>query len=184
MNHREASKKSWGTRAKATEDEINMGSLQRIADATEKMAQNWDALIEERDRYERWYKQTHTEKKLVSKFVYGLAELNRKKLQRAKLVACGGCEATAIILALHPLAKAGLIKKNDIIADVKIGSSAAGNKSSSASHHPERHGTLRSYKPTNHRHEVEIRQETGLDVEISATAVNLVVEFSQQSTLK
>ncbi len=124
--------------------------------------------------YERWYKQTHTEKKLVSKFVYGLAELNRKKLQRAKLVACGGCEATAIILALHPLAKAGLIKKNDIIADVKIGSSAAGNKSSSASHHPERHGTLRSYKPTNHRHEVEIRQETGLDVEISATAVNLV----------
>jgi len=123
---------------------------------------------------ERWYGQPHTEKQLVSKFVYGLAELNRRKIKKARLVACGGCEATAVILALHPLAKEGLIKKGYVIADVKIGSSAAGNKPSSASHHPERHGVLRSYKPTNHRHQAEIKQEIGLDVDISATAVNIV----------
>ena len=133
-----------------------------------------DFRLRDTKEFERWYGRLHTEKQLAKKFIYGLGELHRKDLKKAKFVACGGCEATAIILALHPLVKEGLIIKDGIIADVKIGSSAAGNKPSSASHHPERSGVLRSYQPTHHRHQAEIEQEIGLDVEISATAVNLV----------
>lgn len=106
--------------------------------------------------------------------VYGLAELNRTKIKKASLVSGAGCEATTIILVLHPLIKENLISKRGIIADVKIGSSAAGNRPSSSSHHPERHGVLRSYKATGHRHQLEVKQELGVDVAMSATAVNIV----------
>ena len=112
--------------------------------------------------------------RLSPEFVYGLAELNRSKLKAAKLVAGGGCEATAVILALYPLVKTKLLAPSQIIADVKIGSSAAGNKPTAASHHPERQGVLRSYQPTGHRHQIEIKHQLGIDVAISATAVNLV----------
>ena len=133
-----------------------------------------DFRLRDTKEFEHWYGRSHTEKQLAKEFIYGLGELHRKDLKKAKFVACGGCEATAIILALYPLVKEKILAKGRIIADVKIGSSAAGNKPSSASHHPERHGVLRSYRPTNHRHQAEIEQEIGLDVEISATAVNLV----------
>lgn len=124
--------------------------------------------------FESWYKIKHSSPKLLGKFIYGLAELNRKKIQKARFVACGGCEATAIILGLYPLVKLNMIDKENIIADVKIGSSAAGGKSSQSSHHPERQNVLRSYKPTRHRHEAEIQEVLGARVEISATAVDLV----------
>lgn len=112
--------------------------------------------------------------RLSDQSVYGLAELHREEIKTAKLVSGAGCEATAIILGLYPLVKEGLIADESITADVKIGSSAAGNKSTSSSHHPERHNVLRSYKPTNHRHEKEILQNLSINVEMSATAVNLV----------
>lgn len=124
--------------------------------------------------FEKWYETKHLEPKLLKEFVYGIAELKRNEIKKAKYVACGGCEATAIILALYPVVKMGLIEKDMIIADVKIGSSAAGGKPTSSSHHPERHNVLRSYKPTHHRHEAEISENLGVRVEISATAVNLV----------
>jgi len=124
--------------------------------------------------FENWYGKRHQEPILLKKFIYGLPELHRKDLKKARFVACGGCEATAIILALYPLVKEKMLSKDGIIADVKIGSSAAGRYPSSASHHPERHGVLRSYQPTHHRHQAEIKQELGVDVEISATAVNIV----------
>ena len=133
-----------------------------------------DFRLREREVFESWYKVKHENVNLLKDFVYGLPELSREKIKKASLVACGGCEATAVILALYPLAKEKLLDKNLVIADVKIGSSAAGNKAKSSSHHPERQGVLRSYKPTHHRHQAEILQETGVTAEISATAVNLV----------
>lgn len=133
-----------------------------------------DFRLRDPEVFKNWYAELHQEPGLLKKFVYGLPELHRKDLNKAMFVACGGCEATAITLALYPLVKEGLIAKSRIIADVKIGSSAAGRKPSSASHHPERHGVLRSYQPTNHRHQAEINQELGVSLEMSATAVNLV----------
>jgi len=125
--------------------------------------------------YGKWYQWEHPESNLLKKFVYGMAELHREELKKADFVACGGCEATCSILALYPLAKNSLIKDNQVIIDAKLGSSAAGNRPTLASHHPERSGCIRSYKPTGHRHTAEVVQELKIDrVYISATAVEMV----------
>lgn len=122
--------------------------------------------------YNEWYT-PHTKPELLNKFIYGLSELHRDEIKNASYIACGGCEATAINLALFPLVQENLIE-NTVIADVKIGSSAGGSHGNDASHHPERSNVIRSYQPTHHRHQAEIKQELGIDVEISATAVDIV----------
>ncbi len=84
-----------------------------------------------------------------------------------------GCNATAVNLALYPLAQAGLIER--AIIEVKVGSSEGGNSHSLASHHPERSGSVRSFAPTGHRHQAEMIQELGeFELHFSATAVELV----------
>ncbi len=128
--------------------------------------------------FEKWYQEKHQAPELLPQFVYGLAELHREDLRRASYVACGGCEATASILALYPLVKHHLIKEK-VIIDAKMSSSQAGSKPSLSSHHPERAGVVRSYMPTGHRHTGEIQQELGvyepsLDIAISATAIDMV----------
>lgn len=69
---------------------------------------------------------------------------------------------TPTILALAPLVREKPHRNERIIIDVKIGSSGAGNNSSIATHHPERSGGTRPYKPVNHRHIPEIEQELSL----------------------
>jgi len=130
-------------------------------------------------QWNEWYKKNHTQSELMSQFVYGLPELNRQKIVNSKYVSGPGCEAAVSILSLYPLIKHGVIDPTSIIIDAKMGSSQAGNGFSSASHHPERAGVLRSYAPTGHRHTAEIEQELGeyvpeIKVNISATAVNIV----------
>jgi LysW-gamma-L-alpha-aminoadipyl-6-phosphate/LysW-L-glutamyl-5-phosphate reductase len=124
--------------------------------------------------FEHWYEQSHQNPEIIHNFIYGLSELNREKIGKTHFVACGGCEATAIILALYPLVRADILTVEPIIADVKIGSSAAGNNPSLSTHHAERHGVVRSYHPTHHRHQAEVAQELGVNIEISATAVDIV----------
>jgi len=125
------------------------------------------------DDYPRWYGKPHVAPQLLSDFVYGLAELSRDRLKGARRIACGGCNATATILALKPLADAGLIES--VVVEVKAGSSEAGNAASDASHHPERSGVVRSYKPTGHRHIAEMQHYLGLErVHFSATSIEMV----------
>lgn len=134
-----------------------------------------DFRLRNADDYQKWYGLDHPHPDLLKKFVFGIAELHREEIRNAKYVACGGCEATCSILSFYPLLKEGIIENNEIYIDAKIGSSAAGNKPSPASHHAERAGCLRSYKPTGHRHIAEILQETGAEtVNLSATAVEMV----------
>ena len=83
------------------------------------------------------------------------------------------------ILSLYPFVKHGLIGRGPVVIDAKMGSSQAGHDPSPASHHPERAGVVRSYKPTGHRHEAEIAQALrpfapGFSVSVSATAVEMV----------
>ena len=121
--------------------------------------------------YDGW---THPDPELLVQRAYGIAELHRDEIRRARLVSGAGCIATASILALAPLAQRGLIEDR-VVVDAKVGSSAAGAEPGLASHHPERRDALRSYAPTGHRHTAEIRQETGLrEVGLSCTAVELV----------
>ena len=111
------------------------------------------------DEYERFYGKPHPRPGLLGRFVYGIPELNRDALENASLVACAGCNATVSILALRPLF-AEQVAKSAVI-EVKVGSSEAGNRASEGSHHPERSGAMRSYKPTGHRHLAEIRAVLG-----------------------
>jgi len=90
------------------------------------------------------------------------------------LVSGPGCIATAAILAIHPLAKAGLIDPERLVVDAKTGSSAGGVDGGTASQHPERSGVMRIYAPVGHRHTAEIEQETGVKVALSCHAVEAV----------
>ena len=123
--------------------------------------------------YETWYGQPHARPQLLERFVYGVPEINRPALKGATHVACAGCNATASTLALGPLARRKLI--SSVVIDVKAGSSEGGNASSEASHHPERSGAVRSYRPTRHRHVAEISQALGeFPIHFSATSIEMV----------
>jgi LysW-gamma-L-alpha-aminoadipyl-6-phosphate/LysW-L-glutamyl-5-phosphate reductase len=128
--------------------------------------------------YEKWYGSHHPCPDRLDDFVYGIPELHRKEIAGSRYVSGAGCNATASILALHPLYSAGLIQPEGTVIDVKVGSSEGGATASLASHHPERAGCIRSYKPTGHRHQAEIRQELKLlpeaPLHFSATAVEVV----------
>lgn len=90
-------------------------------------------------------------------FVYGLPEVNRKHLNRGKRVANPGCFATAIQLALLPLAK-NLLLNSDIHVTAITGSTGAGVKPSASSHFSWRNDNVSIYKPFKHQHLAEIRQ--------------------------
>ncbi|HLD01405.1 MAG TPA: N-acetyl-gamma-glutamyl-phosphate reductase [Patescibacteria group bacterium] len=157
----------------------SMGKMQELQKKANKIIDlGADFRLVNAETFKDWYKIEHTAKDLIGKFVYGLAELHREEIKKARFVACGGCEATVSILALYPLIKHNLLEKN-IIIDAKMSSSQAGMSVSLSSHHPERSGAVRSYMPTGHRHTAEIEQELGfgktkLDVAISATALDMV----------
>ena len=139
-----------------------------------------DFRLKNPEDYPRWYGWSHPVPELLKKSVYGLPELYREKIKNAQLVACPGCMAIVTILALAPVVKANLIDLEHVVADIKIGSSGAGAKPSPASHHAERFGVIRPYKPAGHRHTAEIEQELSqisgskIKVSMSAHAVNVV----------
>jgi len=99
----------------------------------------------------------------VGGWLYGLPELHRDALHGARLVANPGCYATASIVALTPLAEAGLID-GPVMIDGKSGVSGAGKEPSAKTHLPDIHGGVTPYSVTGHRHIAEIEQETGAQV--------------------
>jgi len=126
--------------------------------------------------FKTWYGKEHTNAHLLGKFVYGIAELHRKEIKRAKYISCGGCEATVSILSLYPLIKEDLIQTDNIIIDGKMSSSQAGSKATLATHHAERSRVVRTYAPLGHRHTAEIEQElsfSGKKVSASVTATSI-----------
>lgn len=124
--------------------------------------------------YAHWYGAKHPAPDWISRFVYGLPERYRGALTGACYASGVGCNATATILALAPLADSGLLAR--AVVDVKVGSSEAGTQYTASSHHPERSGVVRSFKPTGHRHQAEVTQALGdtFDLHFSVTAVELV----------
>ncbi|MFH1327904.1 MAG: N-acetyl-gamma-glutamyl-phosphate reductase [Candidatus Bathyarchaeota archaeon] len=140
-----------------------------------------DFRLKNPDDYPKWYGWNHPNPGLLKDAVYGVPELHRTEIKNARLVACPGCTAVASILALSPVFKANLIERNKVVIDIKIGSSGAGAKPSISTHHAERFGVVRIYKPVGHRHTAEIEQEmkiiSGKDdvrISMSAHAVNMV----------
>ncbi|MFC7201070.1 N-acetyl-gamma-glutamyl-phosphate reductase [Halospeciosus flavus] len=132
-----------------------------------------DFRLQEETQYDEWY-DGHTRPELLSESVYGLPEINRENIAGADLVAGGGCNATATILGLTPLAEAGVLDDAHLTVDVKVGSSEGGAGGGAASSHPERSGVVRPYAPISHRHEAEIQQELGVSVSFTVHAVDMV----------
>jgi LysW-gamma-L-alpha-aminoadipyl-6-phosphate/LysW-L-glutamyl-5-phosphate reductase len=109
--------------------------------------------------YKRYYHADHPcpEHLTDGSFVYGLPEMSREAIRKAKYVASPGCFATTVELALLPLAKAGLLSGNVEVVGI-TGSSGSGVVPSAGTHHPVRAVNLRTYKPLDHQHIPEITQ--------------------------
>ncbi len=118
-----------------------------------------DFRLQSTEAYEHWYHYQHPHPEMLQTTPLGIPELNREKIKEAQLVANPGCMAITSILALAPFAKAGMIDLDHIVVDSKIGSSGGGTKPTIGTHHAERYGVIRPYKPVDHRHTAEIEQE-------------------------
>jgi N-acetyl-gamma-glutamyl-phosphate reductase len=106
--------------------------------------------------------------------VYGLTEFTAAAIPGASLVSCPGCYPTASLLALQPLAEAGLLRADaDVIVDAKSGVSGAGKAPSERTHFCENHGSVAAYNLFGHRHTPEIAQALGRDVTFTPHLVPL-----------
>lgn len=131
-----------------------------------------DFRLKDPEVYEKVYGEAHPTPEKLGEWVYGNPELHREELVGATRIACAGCFATSVILALYPLLKLGVLLPKDIIATGLVGSSAAGASPSESSHHPERAGSLRVYKPVGHRHTSEAQQELPGHFPLHLTAIS------------
>ena len=118
-----------------------------------------DFRLRDPDEYARWYGD-HEAPELVDDAVYGLTELYRDEVADADLVANPGCYPTATLLALAPLARAGLIA--DVVVDAKSGVSGAGRAPSDKVHFVTADENVNAYGVPLHRHVAEIDQELAL----------------------
>jgi N-acetyl-gamma-glutamyl-phosphate reductase len=115
--------------------------------------------------YPRWYRFEHPRPDLLGSAVYGLPELHRDELRAlrdgdVRIVASPGCYATASILSLAPLARAGLL--DDVVVDAKSGVSGAGREAKPEMHFSEVNESVKAYGVDGHRHVAEIEQELAL----------------------
>ena len=115
----------------------------------------------------------HAAPELLGRSVYGVPELNRERLRDARLIGNPGCFAVAMILALAPAVKAGLVDPRSIVVDGKTGISGAGKKPSATNHFPERNESVTPYRVANHQHVFESVTALGAlgDEEIGLTFV-------------
>ena len=122
--------------------------------------------------YEHWYGTSPSQPELLREAVYGLPELHRTELATARLVSGVGCNATASILCLYPLARLNLIQ--EAFLDIRAGSSEGGSTATAGSHHPFRSRALRIVEPFSHRHLAEAAQELSLREEALSMRLSAV----------
>ncbi|BAT60541.1 N-acetyl-gamma-glutamyl-phosphate reductase [Variibacter gotjawalensis] len=119
--------------------------------------------------YAEWYGHEHRAPHLQGEAVYGLTEFYRDDIAKARLVACPGCYPTATLLALVPIAKAGLIDTDDIIVDAKSGITGAGRGLKQNTLFSESGEGLSPYSIAKHRHAPEIEQEVAAAAGVPVT---------------
>jgi N-acetyl-gamma-glutamyl-phosphate reductase len=136
-----------------------------------------DFRLRDADVYGRWYRE-HQAPELLADAVYGLPELHRDDVRGASLVANPGCYPTASLLALTPLARAGLIE--DVVIDAKSGVSGAGRAATDKTHFVTVDENLNAYGVPRHRHIPEIEQElAALGADLRITFVPHLVPLDQ-----
>ena len=120
-----------------------------------------DFRIKDVSVYEQWYKLKLGASQLIEEAVYGLPEINREKVKRARMVANPGCFPTCSFLSVYPLVKAGLIDTDTLIIDAKSGVSGAGRGVKADSLYCEVNENIKAYGVATHRHTPEIEEQLG-----------------------
>lgn len=120
-----------------------------------------DFRIKDVDTYEEWYKMKHPSPQFIEEAVYGLCEVNRQAVKKARLVANPGCYPTCSFLSIYPLAKEGLIDMSTIIIDAKSGTSGAGRGAKVDNLYCEVNENIKTYGVASHRHTPEIEEQLG-----------------------
>lgn len=109
--------------------------------------------------YEKWYGIEHKSPQYIPEAVYGLCEINREQIRKARLIANPGCYPTCSTLSIYPLAKEGLIDMGTLIIDAKSGTSGAGRGAKIQNLYCEVNENIKAYGVTSHRHTPEIEEQ-------------------------
>jgi N-acetyl-gamma-glutamyl-phosphate reductase len=117
-----------------------------------------DFRLKDPAEWAQWYGQPHACPELLDEAVYGLPEVNRAEVVKARLVANPGCYPTAVQLGFLPLLENNLVDTSRLIADAKSGVSGAGRKANVATLLGEASESFKAYAVPGHRHLPEIRQ--------------------------
>ena len=144
----------------ATPHETSLGVVPTLLDAGLRVIDLSGAFrLKDAAAYPRWYGSEHRALQALAEAVYGLPELARTAIARAKLLSNPGCYATSVILALAPLLRSGWVDASaGIISDSKSGASGAGRTPSGKLHFPEVNENCRAYSVFAHRHVPEMLQ--------------------------
>lgn len=160
---------------------VAMGKMESLRDKADIIIDlSADFRLNDPAGYPLWYDHEHELPGMLNDFVYGIPELHREEIRHSNLISSAGCMATTSILGLYPLYQAGIVDlSKPAVIECKTGSSGSGGAPGLGSHHPERSGVMRSFKPTGHRHTAEVIQELTFDgrepeVHFSATAIEAV----------
>ena len=141
----------------ATPNGVAMGQVRGLLDSGARVVDfSADFRMKDKAVWEKWYKVAHAAPDLFGEAVYGLPEVNREKIRKARLVANPGCYATAVQLALLPLVESSHVDLKHLIADGKSGVSGAGRKAEVDILFSEATDNFKAYAVKGHRHHPEI----------------------------
>jgi N-acetyl-gamma-glutamyl-phosphate reductase len=141
----------------ATPNGVAMSQARPLLDSGARIVDfSADFRLKDRAVWEKWYKVAHAAPELFKEAVYGLPEMNRERIRKARLVANPGCYATAVQLALLPLVETDFVDHGHLIADAKSGVSGAGRKAEVDILFSEATDNFKAYAVKGHRHHPEI----------------------------
>ena len=132
-----------------------------------------DFRIKDVETYEKWYGIKHGSPQFIEEAVYGLCEVNREEIKKARLIANPGCYPTCSFLSIYPLAKAGWIDMKSIIVDAKSGTSGAGRGAKVNNLYCEVNESIKAYGVASHRHTPEIEEQLSY-----ASGTEAVINFT------
>ncbi len=132
-----------------------------------------DFRIKDVEKYEKWYGIHHESPDFIGEAVYGLCEINREDIKKARLIANPGCFPTCSILSVYPLAKEGIIDMDTLIIDAKSGTSGAGRGAKVQNLYCEVNENIKAYGVATHRHTPEIEDQLSY-----ASGENVILNFT------
>jgi N-acetyl-gamma-glutamyl-phosphate reductase len=146
----------------ATPNGVAMGQARELLDQGARIVDfSADFRLKDKTVWEQWYKVPHASPELFKEAIYGLPEINRERIRKARLVANPGCYATAVQLALLPLVETDFVDHAHLVADAKSGVSGAGRKAEVDILFPEASDNFKAYAVKGHRHHPEILESLG-----------------------